>query len=345
MLSVCMPSNRSLKECRASIEDISRLSKLYQVESILYDNSFDSIKSKYVQSEGCISIYNRNAPSGAVDNWRECIQSANREYLLMMGDDDRVNFLADPNVFLSNLYDQDIGVRPIFIPYSKENGVLSVETFSTDADDAKTRLEQYFSMNGGKNLSFYSIYKKSIFSELMHDFYSFHPTRAGYTDWPLVLALVSMGKIKSNKNIIFYYCIDNWISSGNALSSNESIFKSAGLPLDAICIQPALTALDSFGLIGRKKSRLPIGEKHAASVFAMNAYYNSLIISLEGINKDNRSNKISLALDLISEDVNSTSERLLKLLTVVETWIPGLSKKYQIYFEKTVDPEIFDIID
>jgi hypothetical protein len=339
-----MPSNRLLDESRSSIEDMSLLTRAYDVESILFDNSLDKNKSKFVKENSSISLYNNNSPIVGSENWKACIAAANRNFILMMGDDDRVNFLSNPLPILNNLPDSYIGIRPLFIPFSKTSGVISVESFSTEAETAKDRLSQYFSMNGGKNLSFYSIYKRSIFVDLMQDFYQFHPTKAGYTDWSLVLALISMGKISLNKNLIFYYCIDNWISNDLAQSSNENIYRSAGLPLDALCIQSALTALDSFALIARKNSPVSTSEKYDASIFAMSIYYNGLINALKSNHNSEINEKVKLSLNLIDVHHLSDSQRIINLLTVVETWVPGLAKKYQDYFAQTVDPVILEII-
>lgn len=345
MLSICMPSNRSFIESRPSIEDISLLSKVYDVESIVFDNSRDVHKSNFIEGDSFISIYNKESPITGSENWRACISEATKDYILMIGDDDRINFLTSPRIMLEKLTDSHIGIRPLFIPFSKFSGPTSVESFSTEANSAKERLAQYFSMNGGKNLSFYSIYKRKIFNDLMHDFYEFHPTKAGYTDWSLVLALVSMGKISTNKNFIFYYCIDNWISSDLVKSSNENIFKSAGLPLDAMCIQSALTALDSFALISRKNSPISAMDKYEASVFAMSTYYNGLINDLKSNGSPDINGKVKSALDLLEIDFQNDSQKIINLLSVVETWIPGLAKKYQNYFSLTVDPFVLDAIN
>jgi hypothetical protein len=344
MLSICMPSNRLLKKSKYSIESISQLSNLYEIESVIFDNSFDMEKSNYIESQSLNIIYNKNSPIGVADNWLACMSAASREFILMVGDDDRLCLLSDPQDYLQNLQDSDVGVRPIFIPFSGTQGVLSVESFSTDAETAKDRVKQYFSMNNGKNLSFYSIYRKAIFVDLMREFYDSHPTKAGFADWPLALALISMGKIKSNKNIIFYYNMDNWSSNEVIVSSNEGIYKSAGLPLDSMCIQSAFTALDVFALIARKKSPISTTEKYDASIFAMSTYYSGLIDVLKSNHNPDIDGKVKLALDLIKGDYLSASQKIINLLTVVETWVPGLAKKYQDYFAQTVDPVILETI-
>lgn len=340
-----MPSNRSLYKCKDSIEGISQLSKLYDIESIIFDNSLDVEKSKYIENKTLISIYNKNAPIEVFKNWAACMSTASRDYILMTGDDDRVNFLSSPDGFLKELPDSHVGIRPMFIPFSTTQGILSVESFSTDAETAKERIEQYFSLNNGRNLSFYSIYRKNILNDLMHEFYDYHPTKAGYVDWPLVLALTSMGKIKLNTNVIFYYNMDNWTSSEVIQSSNEDLFKKAGLPLDSMCIQSALIALDAFALIARKKSPLPTIEKYEASIYSMNMYFNGLIVALKSNNNKNIADKVKLSLGLLEIDVQDDSQKLINLLTIVETWIPGLAVKYQDYFKQIIDPEILEMIN
>ena len=340
-----MPSNRSLNKSKDSLEDISQLGKIYNVESIVFDNSSDSDKSNYIENHTHISIYNQNAPMEWSKNWSACMSVASQEFILMAGDDDRVNFLSPPESFLSDLPKSHIGIRPMFIPFSKNQGILSVESFSTDSETAKERIEQYFSMNNGRNLSFYSVYKRTIFIDLMREFYDLHPTKAGYTDWPLALALVSMGQIKLNTNVIFYYNMDNWTSSEIIRSSNEGIYKNAGLPLDSMCIQSALTALDAFALIARKKSPLPTIEKYEASIYAMNIYFNSLIVALKSGNNKEIANKVELSLGLLEMDAQDDSQKLINLLTIVETWIPGLAVKYQDYFKQIIDPDILEMIN
>jgi hypothetical protein len=339
-----MPSNRSFIESRPSIEDISLLSKIYDAESILFDNSHDTKKAKFVEGNSSVSVYNKKSPINSSDNWRACISAATQKYILMVGDDDRVSFLTSPESILENLSDSYIGVRPLFIPFTKKTGVISAESFSTEGVTAKERLAQYFTNNGGKNLSFYSIYRKDIFVDLMQEFYDLHPTKAGYTDWSIVLALVSMGKISVNKNFIFYYCIDNWNSSELIESSNENIFKSAGLPVDALSIQSAFTALDSFALIARSKSNIPTGEKYDAAIFSLDIYYSGLIAALKSANNQIDCHKVRLALDLVDTDLPSDSQKIINLLTVIETWVPGLARKYQDYFAKIIDPVIMDAL-
>ena len=344
MLSICMPSNRTLNKSQDSLEDISQLSKIYNIETVVFDNSLDVGKSDYIENKTSISIYNKNAPLEGVKNWSACMSMARRDFILMIGDDDRVNFLSAPEGFIGDLPYSHIGIRPMFIPFTKKQGILSVESFSTDAETAKERIKQYFSMNNGRNLSFYSIYRRTIFLELMCEFYDLHPTKAGYTDWPLALALVSMGKIKLNTNVIFYYNMDNWTSKEVIRASNEGIYRSAGLPLEAMCIQGALIALDAFALIARKKSPLSAVEKYEASMYAMNLYFDSVIVDLKN-NKDMLiADKVKLSLQLLEADSCDDLQKLIRLLSVVETWIPGLAKKYQDYFVQIIDPDILDIL-
>lgn len=89
---------------------------------------------------------------------------------------------------------------------------------------------------------------------------------------------------------------------------------------------------------------MKIYSSHGVNDF-INLYFDAVIVDLKA-NKDILiADKVKLSLQLLETDSCNDLQKLIHLLSVVETWIPGLAKKYQDYFVKIIDPDILDILN
>jgi len=334
-----MPSHAKFNKSKQSIENAEILSKINGVEVIVTDNSRDEKKAAYWngKSNNTFKYLISNFYSSS-ENGEFAIRQTQGEYLCFMSDDDQLISLPgfDPKDMISEA--GAVGFRPAMALYTERTGIYAINNFSITDSKPADRITSYFKKNGGANTTLFSCFRRSIIAELMLEVMPLHPTRGGYNDWAIVLALLSSGSLSYYPNLLYIYHNQNWSISSDIIQNTQKTFTDCGLPADNDQILQVLLALDSLVLVSRKGSAINEVEKYEAAHLAFDTYYKSFCSNVLSAGSENifRQDRLSLCRKIIGEAVDM-KQRVAAALQIVETWNPGLRDKYLYFIDRTVD--------
>lgn len=247
-LTLCMPSNRNLAGSRNAIDSALAYCRARDALLVVADNSGDPEKEAYLEGIGAPLIYVKTGSgTGMLANVTASLQAAPTPFVMPMGDDDEI--LADPlqpAFDFADLPFDYVGVTPVTVPYSPELGIERQKAFDVTSDIAGQRIVHYMEQADGDNGSYYSIYRRDVFTSLVHLFIESHPTKGGYCDWALMLTLAAYGKFAHDPGTIYRYNMDNWDTAEKINRNNALFFERAGLPVDTGKYALLLQFLDVF---------------------------------------------------------------------------------------------------
>ncbi|MGV8936973.1 MAG: hypothetical protein ACOH2J_07595 [Allorhizobium sp.] len=251
-LSICMPSNRNFADSRESIESALAYCEARDALLIVSDNSGDSEKHAHWKAGHPRLTYFHSPGIPSSDNMLQALDGASTPFILNMGDDDAVFCdVTQPAVDLEKLPFDYVGVLPLSETFSKTLDMVQRKTFALKQEEPIDRISAYISAARGNNSLYYSIFRRDIYSALTHFFVNFHPTRGGYTDWAIALAMVSYGKMEHDNGTIFRYNLGNWDTDEKIAKSTTEIYRNAGLPDGAQNYERLLIFLDLFVFTAR----------------------------------------------------------------------------------------------
>lgn len=234
LLSICLPSYRTLQAAQASIDSALIYAEKVDAQVILSDNSGDPEKRARYEHASPRLIYLKSDGLSGNDNHMRALERVDTPFVMPMGDDDELYLLDDqPRIALETLPADVIGLRPQTLIWTKEGGVDHVDRFAIEADSAGERLSEYNGKARGNNTFYYSCYRTSIFRGLIMLFQKEHPLRGGYCDWALMFTLVSAGKFLHDAATLYRYDLGRWSLAQGIKEANESLFLAAGLPAEA----------------------------------------------------------------------------------------------------------------
>lgn len=246
-LSICMPSNRNFADSREAIESALAYCDARDALLIVSDNSGDPEKHAHWKSGFPRLTYFHSPGISSSDNMLQALDAASTPFILNMGDDDALYCdVTQPAVDLAKLSFDYVGVLPLSETFSKTLSAVQRKTFALKQEEPIDRIYAYISAARGNNSLYYSIFRRDIYSALTHFFLSSHPTRGGYSDWAVALAMVSYGKMEQDTNTIFRYNLGNWDTNEKIAKSTAEIYRNAGLPEEAQNYERLLIFLDLF---------------------------------------------------------------------------------------------------
>ncbi|CAN7481741.1 hypothetical protein LJR030_004950 [Rhizobium sp. LjRoot30] len=274
MLSLCMPSNRKFEASRRAIETALEYCAARDAFLVIADNSGDEEKRKYWSHHSSRLTYVITDGLDVGQNFLAAIGAAQTPFVIMMGDDDEIEFNPQLQaVDLASLPVDHIGVRPMTHVVTTSRGVVNVQKFSISGSDPATRIREYIAARGSSNSAFYSIFRKEPYLALMELFNHHHPTKGGYCDWAQVLALFAYGKMAYDPSTIFKYNMDQWSSKDMIQKQGIRLFVEAGLPADGQKYEGLLQFLDLFVFLSRARLPLSDEEKQNARAFLSFEYF------------------------------------------------------------------------
>jgi len=342
MLTICIPSHARLADARASIDSACALLSHDGIEVVVSDNSRDVEKANYYKLMRKSNFRYLESPHDDTnDNWLNAIEAATGEFILMQGDDDILTALPDFRVPQPSDLRGLIGFRPTFALFSAHQGIYKPTTFSVQGKHAVDRVKDYLQKNGGSNVTIYSGFRRDAWQSLFSNYIAHHPTRAGFIDWSLMLALASTAPIGCAGNLVYLYNNSNWDSEEKVSVRNRRGVVAGGLPPEAVQIQPAFQAIDAFAAICRFDSPVPPEEKIDAGLLVTEVYFSTLMRALnEQINLNKPPSARLLATAKIALDARHPLEQLTACLSIIDLWVPTLREPYQIFLDTVLDPAI-----
>jgi hypothetical protein len=341
-LSVCLPTRSTMQTARQTIDNLREFCRRDGLEAVISDNSGDAPKRVILESMASDRFrYLESHAANAVENWTNALRHARGELACVLSDDDLLIALPgfDPEALEAPA--GVAGLRPQMALYSESTGIYAYTGFAIAEERAVDRVRAYFERNGGANTTLFSCFRRSLLQDLLLGIDAHHPTRAGYTDWSMVLGLVSSGKVLAEPRLLYVYNNRNWLTAEDIARNTVRTFVDAGLPTDAAQILQPLTAVDAFATICRASSPVSADEKLEAACYAVEVYFDGFARQLcepafvNTIDPDRRQTATQLVLD-----ARTPVDKLAASLLIVDEWLPGRHDAYQDYFAATIDPAV-----
>lgn len=245
-LTLCMPSNRDLRNSASAIETALIYAEKRNYRLVVSDNSGDPQKRARYENSSPHLTYVVPDGDSALQNMVHALSAVETPFLMPMGDDDEIYGLDDRPMFDLEAAPKDvIGVRPQTFNWSNDKGVHRADRFSITADDAGARILEYNQKASGNNALYYSAYRSGVFKALFTLFAQAHPTCGGYCDWALSFALCATGKFLYDPSTIYRYDLGRWASATGIEAANTSLYQAAGLPGTAERFSALLRFIDT----------------------------------------------------------------------------------------------------
>ncbi|MCD2176714.1 glycosyltransferase [Rhizobium sp. C1] len=326
-ISICMPSNRGFEKSFRAIETALAFCEARDAMLIVSDNSRDAEKAAYWQGRSRHLCYLADAPLEPNANAMNTFAAVETPFLMPIGDDDELHADdAHVPVDLAALAPDVIGVKPVTELFIGGTDIAVRRAFELDAQTPGLRLRQFFQRNEGDNTAFYSIFRTAPYMSLRTCFLEFHPTRGGYCDWPMSMALFMSGKLLLDRSIVFRYNAEAWATRDAIDESEKRLYASAGLPENFHDYSLILRAMDLFVFSARKNSGLTrdaLAEVQSGELCDL--FNQGFAAVLERVGDANR---------LLAEAARKGGQErnpMLKFLhgaTVLDCFQPGLKAKY-----------------
>jgi hypothetical protein len=255
-VTICIPSNRPLALARGPLESAIRFAGERNYRVVISDNSGEGAKLAYFSDLPDHVTYLFDGKLSPTANLLACLDAAETEFILPMGDDDYIEAVEGEAAFdFSSLGPDVAGVRPLLEVFAVGEGVLRSHSFTIDADSAADRMYEYRQKVAGDNTLYYSYFRRDDFREIV-GMLDGHPIVTGDMDWALVYSLVANGKVLYDPSTRFRYDVGKWRWAEGIEASIEAIYRTAGLPREAIAFEHLFRFMDSYVFAFRRTSRL-----------------------------------------------------------------------------------------
>ncbi len=324
-LTLCMPSNRDLRNSESAIETALIYAQKRNCRLIVSDNSGDPEKRARYENSSPTLTYVVPDSGGGLQNMAHALSRVDTPFLMPMGDDDEIYGLDDrPEFDFSALPEDVIGVRPQTAIWTNEKGVHRTDRFSIIAGDAGERILEYNQKATGNNALYYSSYRSGLFMDLFSLFAESHPTHGGYCDWALSFALCAAGKFLYDPSTIYRYDLGRWARTAGIEAANASLYRQAGLPDTAERFSALLRFIDTHVFL----ISMPLSDSQRQNAQMTNARIALRTFLQDVANAtDQYDPEVVYLAELIGETPDLTSAFQISLL-ITDRLQEGLAAKY-----------------
>lgn len=337
--TICIPSHKNFADSIDSINSAILFARQTNSKIIVSDNSECKVKFDYFTNIKIDNFYYKNTKGlDLTNNWLSTLEDVSTEFLSFLSDDDLILNISDNSIDYSTIDHSIVAIRPSVNYWAKDVGIYNSSNFAITETNARSRLSNYLDVSNGHNSTLFSAYRSEIIIPLYQLFNDHHPTRSGYTDWSLVFALVSSGKLIVDPNYSLTYKNTNWYGTHEFINKNlANLFILADLPEKTAVILPLFKALDSFIFIMRSFSPLEYIEKINAATFVL-LYFINQFLNLDRSNLTKFStNEADLFNNLSScKTVNSALNTILQIISLQRD---DLNFKYLSFYYNSLQQE------
>lgn len=344
-LSVFIPSHGSNEASSQTLLNAFGLSRHASIEVVISDNSSDRSKhSAWAPLCDDSFQYLVSPYSGASENTTFAFKNTKGEWCCFLSDDDELLALPGFDAESMRAPSTVIGFSPTMALYTEQVGIYRTSHMVLDQPRAIARIRHYLENHGGANTTLFSCFRRDIFAQILEAI-DLHPTRGGYFDWAIVLAMISSGQLLPQQKLLYVYNNRNWSTNEDVSRNIRRTFADVGMAEDNDQILNAHLALDSLCLICRASSPIEMQERLEAGEFAFNSFFLSFcnLMLTEGSSSRFDPKRLSMCRTLAGWAQN-TPERVAALLVVIDTWNPGLAERYIKFINETVDPPIAEFL-
>lgn len=334
-LCIGIPSNRPLVACEATIQSAVDYCRVQGVNLFVSDNSGDDKKEarlrEIISGEGL--TYKRQPPCGMMENWLAAFNGTQGDYVLMMGDDDRIMSLGSL-IDVRNLSPDIAGIRPTILAYVEPRGITNINFAGINSDKPTDRIVEHIKTSKGVNIGIFSYWRRDVFKSLMALHFLEHPTKGTYSDWALMNGLVSSGKVIKSPMSCYFYDVHNWMGDAAFVQKQvERAFEASGLPGSAAAYATILNALDSFIYVARQDSPLSKEDRVSTGLFCLTMLLENFSQRIPETSMHPNAKELNaLAHKLIG---NRNAASLFDItIGMVAALQEGLDDKYKSFFER-----------
>lgn len=336
-LSICMPSNRSLAQSRAAIDSAIAYCEARNAVLIVSDNSGDPEKRAYLAGRSPLLTVIDAGDAPPLVNMRLALDAATTPFVMPMGDDDQIAVAEGQPAFdLASLPGDYIGVLPVSVPFSALHGQMQTKGFALASDDPAERIGQYVAGAQGNNSLYYSMFRRDVFTSLIHAFAEHHPTKGMYCDWALMLALICYGKMAHDPGTVFRYNMGKWDSVEKIDGMVVDLYRNAGLPAEATKFDGLLMYLDLFVLSMRSGSPVQPEQRQRLGRIVTNRLLGPFIQKVANAPEDYDGTVRHLATMAIEEQDSFMQFQI--ALMMVDRLQPGLKDRYVAFVKAMMAP-------
>ena len=276
--TICIPSNRTLVDAVEPLWSAINYAAKADMRVVIADNSRDAEKREYLSTAPSHVIYLPDTPEHGGANLLSALRQAESEFVLVLGDDDFINFVDGGTPFdFAGLAADVVGVKPQIELADGKGGVSAIDTFTIDAGDAAARVLEYTRKAGNANTTYYSFFRRSVLMGINEPFVTHHPLSPGYSDWAAVYALAASGRIVHDQQTVLRYDNSRWDNMEAAGTSLDRFYGDAGLPPETRLYMSLLHFLDIYVLMFRQGSNLPPIEQYKAAYAAAMVFLKRLL--------------------------------------------------------------------
>lgn len=334
-LCIGIPSNRKLSACEASIRSAVEFCHHNNVGLYISDNSGDEAKKAALTDivQGANLHYVSRSPCGMIENWFGAFNSTEGDYVLMMGDDDKV-FGYGSMIDMSSIGVDVAGIRPTVMAYLDPRGISNINFSEIRRDKPIERIVEHIKTSNGSNIGICSFWRRDVLKSIMELHFQAHPTKGTYCDWALMNGLVSSGKVIKNPMMCYFYDVHNWMGDADFVQRQlERAFEASGLPGSAAAYATVLNALDSFIYVARKDSPLSKEDRVSTGLFCLTMLLENFSQRIPASSAHPHAKSIhTLAHKLIgNRNVASLFDIAIGIVAELQD---GLDEKYKAFFER-----------
>lgn len=328
--TIIIPSNRNLRNSRASLESAIIYAEKTGCRLVITDNSADPEKWQHFHGSSPRLTYIDTTGFEAQKNLLTALAEVETPFFQPMGDDDEIYCLDGQERFDYCRVPADvIGVRPVAATWSLDNGIHRLERYCVAQEHSDQRLEGFIDAAPRYNNIFYSAFRTTLFRDLILAFDSSHPTRGAYCDWTLTICLIAAGKILHDPSTLFRYDLGRWADRDSLDRSTLDLYMKAGLPALAEKYWAILRFADTHGMLAWKG--LPLHEQERHRAMTVNARV-LLTYFMQEVQKDPEKWSSSARVFVQRMATVSTPDQAYELaLPVIDELKPGLGEKYAVF--------------
>lgn len=337
--TICIPSHKNFDESIDSINSAIVFARQTNSKIILSDNSDCQIKFNYFEKNKIDNLlYQNTSGFDLAKNWYSTVENVSTEFLSILSDDDLILNISNNSIDYSNVDSSVVAIRPSFNYWATDVGVYNSSNFSIIDVNAKSRLDNYLNVCNGHNSTLFAAFRTELIAPLYKLWNDHHPTRSGYTDWSLVFALVSSGKLITDPNYSLTYKNTNWYGTHEFINQNIiNLFIQADLPEKTSVLLPLFKAVDSFIFIMRSFSPLEFSEKIEAASHILLLYINQFL----NLDRSNLFNFDSKEIELFSDlsKLKTVNDALITILKIFSLQRADLDSKYRSFYFHSLQNE------
>ena len=249
---------------RTGLEVVSRIGRLAalasdEIEIVVRDNSGDPEKQdSLARMQGPNRKIVSVDPCASWGNMLGALSLATGDYIFEIHDDDDLNVIAMPGLLRGI---RDIDNDPSYVAvagfYVLELGAQSV-LYSLEDFDAPTGGERVGSfVKSAYSVLHFSAIRRSVRTQL-DDFNRSLPFRFAYLDQIQAVLLLSLGRFRTVRHVLYTYDMHNWADPVQARRTDLKYYKDNGVDGSVLQLQYLLQGFEGAKAIAEKFLPLPL---------------------------------------------------------------------------------------